>query len=104
MVKKATNPNEIQNLAHNFLNQGHYDKAIAMFRKAIKMSPMNTHMYSQLAEAFIQKGDYNGAIESYKTWIESPQNLMNLYIDHRSFSRMVGLYRATDRLDELKQQ
>jgi len=104
MIKKATNPNDIYQLAYNFQNQGEYGKAADLYAKAIKLEPSNTYYYSELADMYQEMGRIDLALETYARYINSPITRSQGWIYHGALSKMVGLYKAAGRLDELKEK
>ena len=104
MVEKAKNPDQMRQLAHDFKNQREYEKALELMKKAYEMRPDQTYYASELADIQMQLGRYDEALETYKQACESPTSRMTSRVDVNMVGKMVGLYRAMGRLDELKKK
>lgn len=104
MAAKARDPNQIREVADRLKEQGDFEKAAEMYRKAIKMSPGDPWMRNQLADVFVSMGKYDDAVSMYLEWMDSPQMRTQSWVDHHTMMRLVGLFRATDRLGELKER
>jgi len=63
-VAGLNNPYDKQiKLAYKFLNDGNYEEAILAFNKAIDIEPKRYEAYLGLSDVYIEKGDYDKAIE-----------------------------------------
>lgn len=103
MAAKANQPYQIQNLASRYQQEGDYDKAIELYRKAIKMSPTDAYLKNNLASVLVQMGRLGEAVALYLEWLDSPQQrTQGNYIDHNTLKQLVGLFRATGKLQQLK--
>ncbi len=104
LVAKARDPYQVQELAQRFQQEGDLEKAAELYRKAIQMSPGQPYMKNQLAQTLVQLGRLDEAVEMYQEWLDSPQMRVQGYLDHSTLSMLVGLYRASGRLEQLKQR
>jgi tetratricopeptide (TPR) repeat protein len=102
LVKKATNPDQMRDLAWRFQNDGEYDKAIELFEKVLKLRPSDTYIYSELANTLQQAGRMEEALQAYTRWVESPTLRSQGYIDYYSVERMVAFHKAFEKLEDLK--
>ena len=102
LVEKARDPNQLSNLAWQLKESGEIDKAIEMWRKAMKMSPGQSYYQSQLAGALLEQGQLEEALKLYQDWLNSPGIRGQGWVDYNALKQLAGLYRATGKLDELK--
>ncbi len=103
LAQKATNPNQIQQLASQFQRSGELEKAAELYQRAIKMSPGYPWLNRQLAEVYIQLGQHEKALELYRDWITSPRIRAQGNVDSGTIQHLTGVYASTGRLDELKE-
>ncbi|MBN9693068.1 MAG: tetratricopeptide repeat protein [Verrucomicrobia bacterium] len=104
LVDKARDPNQIREVADRLKEEGEYEKAAEMYRKAIKMSPGDPWVRNQLADVFVNLGKYDEAVTLYKEWLDSPQMRSQPWVDHQAMMRLAALFRATGRIEELKER
>jgi tetratricopeptide (TPR) repeat protein len=102
LVAKAQDPYQARELADRFREDGELDKALALYQKAIKMSPGDPWMKNQLAGVFVQMGRLEEAVKLYEEWLASPQLRGQGWIDHNTLKQLVGLFQAAGRLQQLK--
>ena len=102
LASRATNPNQIQQLANQFERNGEFEKAAELYRKAIKMSPGYPWLNRQLANVYIQQGKHDDAIELYRQWLASPTIRAQGNVDTGTLQHLTGVYASTGRLEELK--
>lgn len=102
MVKQARTPDQLQNLAWQFRNDGELDKARELFQKIIDMQPNQSYYRTQLADVLRELGRDAEALEIYEKWFDSPVMRAQGYIDQNALSQMVNQYKVAGRLDELK--
>ena len=102
LAKRATNPNQIQQLASQFERNGEFEKAAELYRKAIKMSPGYPWLNRQLANVYIQQGKHEDAIKLYSEWLASPTIRAQGNVDSGTLQHLTGVYASTGRLEELK--
>ncbi|MBM3290102.1 MAG: tetratricopeptide repeat protein, partial [Candidatus Hydrogenedentes bacterium] len=104
LVAKATNPDQLQDIAWQFRNDGDFDKALDLFARVLKAAPERTWAHTQLAETYVEMGRYDDAATSYADWLNSPLTRSSGWVDYYALNNMVALYRALGRLPELKAQ
>ena len=102
IAAKARDPNQLMQLAYRMKEDGELDKAIDLFRKAVKMAPGQTHLQGQLASALMEKGQLDEALKAYEEWFKSPQLRGQGWMDHSALRQFAGLYKANGKLDDLK--
>lgn len=102
MVKQARTPDQLQNLAWQFRNDGEFEKARELYLKIIDMQPNQSYYRTQLADVLREMGRDAEALEIYTKWFDSPVMRAQGYIDQNSLSQMVNQYKVAGRLDELK--
>jgi tetratricopeptide (TPR) repeat protein len=102
MVVKATNPNQLYNLAWQMKENGELDKAIELYRKAVKLSPGQSYMQSQLAECLVLDGQLDEATKLFRDWLDAPTTRTQGWVDYSMLKSLTGLFRATGKLEELK--
>ena len=103
LAKRATNPNQIQQLANQFQQNGELEKAAELYLKAIKMSPGYPWLNRQLADVYIKLGRHDDAIKLYREWLASPAIRAQGNVDTGTLQHLAGVYTSTGRLDELKE-
>ena len=102
LAKRATNPNQIQQLANQFQRSGELEKAAELYLKAIKMSPGYPWLNRQLADVYIQLGKHDAAIDLYREWLASPTIRAQGNVDTGTLQHLAGVFTSTGRLEELK--
>lgn len=102
LVKQARTPDQLQNLAWQFRNDGEFEKARDLYLKVIDMQPAQSYYRTQLAEVLREMGRDDEALEVFAKWFDSPVMRSQGYIDQQTLSQMVSQYKAAGRLDELK--
>ncbi len=102
MVKQARTPDQLQNLAWQFRNDGEFEKARDLYLKIIDMQPAQSYYRTELASILREMGRNEEALEVFAKWFESPVMRAQGYIDQNALGQMVGQYKAVGRLDELK--
>ncbi|MBL7646878.1 MAG: tetratricopeptide repeat protein [Candidatus Hydrogenedentes bacterium] len=102
MVKQARTPDQLQNLAWQFRNDGEFDKARELYLKIIDMQPGQSYYRTELAGILREMGRDDEALEVFAKWFDSPVMRTQGYIDQHTLAQMVGQYKAAGRLDELK--
>ncbi|GMW01675.1 MAG: hypothetical protein AMXMBFR84_28120 [Candidatus Hydrogenedentota bacterium] len=102
MVAKATTPDQMQELAWRFREEGDYNQAIELLEKAAKLAPTQTYYKSELAQTYVSAGRIEEALATYVAWMDSPVSRAQGWVDYYAVDQMAGLYRATGKLDELK--
>ncbi|MDA7866960.1 tetratricopeptide repeat protein, partial [Verrucomicrobia bacterium] len=103
LAKRATNPNQIQQLASQFQRSGEFEKAAELYLKAIKMSPGYPWLNRQLADVYIKLGKHDAAIDLYREWLASPTIRAQGNVDTGTLQHLAGVFTSTGRLDELKE-
>ncbi len=104
LVKQARTPDQLQQLANQFQNDGEFEKAAELYAKVIAMDPNQAYYRTELAEIYREMGREEEALKVYQEWLASPVLRSRGYIDSRTVGLMVGQYKALGRLDELKAQ
>jgi tetratricopeptide (TPR) repeat protein len=102
LARKATNPDQIRQLASQFRQSGDFKKAAEMYEKALKMMPGYTFMNRDLADVYIQMGQHDRAIQLYKDWLQSPTIRTQGGLQSYVMQHLAGVFASTGRLDELK--
>ncbi len=103
ITAKANQPYQVRDLAQRYQQEGDLDKAMELYRKAIKMSPTDSYLKNQLASVFMQLGQLDEAVKLYEEYLSAPQTrAQGNYLDHNSIKQIVGLYRATGKLQQIK--
>ncbi len=76
-IEKTDSNNVNLQLNFAFFSQrsGQWDKAIARFNKVLKIQPDFVEAYLHLADAYEQKGDKQGAIESLKSYMSKTDDV-----------------------------
>ena len=103
MVRKMTTPQDMQNLAQQWGNEGKHDEAIAIYQKLVNKNPRQAEQYySRMAPLFQQAGRMDEALEMYETWLGAakagPRQV------NANLGLMATAYSAVGRLDELKER
>ncbi|MEX0849788.1 MAG: tetratricopeptide repeat protein [Candidatus Dependentiae bacterium] len=70
-------PLSLEKLGMYALDQGSYDQAIRLFKKAIKIDDENPNYYNSIARAYEQKGNDNLATEYYQKADELKKNIFS---------------------------
>ena len=60
------NPNEINQLGYQYLNQNETQKSISLFNLFVSLFPENANAYDSLGEAYFIHKDYKNALKNYK--------------------------------------
>jgi tetratricopeptide (TPR) repeat protein len=102
IASKATNPDQMRELAYRYIEEGTYDKAIELLEKAIKLAPNQSYYNADLARAYADSGRIDEALNTYIRWMDSPITRSQGYVDTYAIVQMLGYYRALGRMDELK--
>ena len=102
LASKARDPYQVRNLADRYRNEGELDKAIELYRKSIQMSPGDVYVKNQLAAVLVESGKLDEAVKLYEEWLDAPQVRGQGWIDHNTMKQLVGLFRATGKLQALK--
>ncbi|MFI5355362.1 MAG: tetratricopeptide repeat protein, partial [Desulfobaccales bacterium] len=55
----------IVKMAHIYSQEGRWDKAIAEYKKLIKLDPEDFNSYSMLGDVFVKKGELQPAFDAY---------------------------------------
>ena len=79
--------------------EGKLNKAIAEFKKAIRINPNHAQAHSNLASVYYQQGKYDLAVKSYNKAIDIDPNLVeahqsvgNVYYDKRKYDLAIESY------------
>ncbi|GMU93059.1 MAG: hypothetical protein AMXMBFR4_21170 [Candidatus Hydrogenedentota bacterium] len=102
LVAKASNPDQMQELAQRFYYDGEYDKAIDLYERAVKAAPDRSWMHGELANAYLEAGRTEEALQTYARWIDSPMTHGQGWVDFHAINSMVSLFYGLGRMDELK--
>ena len=62
-------------LAQRYLDELDYDKAIAAYRAAIEIDPKGEDAYLGLAEAYVENGDLQAAVDILKEGLENTESV-----------------------------
>lgn len=95
-----------QNLGHIFKQRKQLDKAISIYKQAIRLDSNNSIVYRNLGSCHDQKEDVEAAIDSYRTAIklnlEQPawvyQNLGNLFSKQNQINQAIALYQQASKI------
>jgi polyferredoxin len=105
----TSTPSDIRLLlrGNRFLDLMEYDKAIAIYNRALNEFPSNHEIRAALALAYKQKGDYSRAIAEYKVLISSNpdnaalhNNLGTVYYRNENYDLAIEEYKKALQLDE----
>jgi tetratricopeptide (TPR) repeat protein len=66
----VTNPNVLNLLGYNFMNQGRFDDAIIVHKANIRLYPDLANGYDSLSETYEASGNAEGAIKNAKICLE----------------------------------
>jgi tetratricopeptide (TPR) repeat protein len=66
------------------------------------MDPAQYYTYSSLAQVYATMGRIDDALTAYMDYLNAPQMRANSYVDQHTANRIVAMYQATDRLEELQ--
>jgi tetratricopeptide (TPR) repeat protein len=55
----------IVKMAHIYSQEGRWDKAIAEYKKLIKIEPEDFNSYSMLGDVYVKKGEFQPAFDAY---------------------------------------
>ena len=72
--------------AQKYLERGSFEKALAMFKEAVKEDPKDTRTWLRMAEVHVRLGQNDKATEVY-------QKTVDLYVDQGFFQRAVAVYK-----------
>ena len=82
----------LYNKGLDLLKEGHYDRAITNFDKAIEINPRFAEAYNNRGIAYKEKGQYDKAITNYKNAIEIDPRLAAAYGNRGSAYAKKGEY------------
>jgi tetratricopeptide (TPR) repeat protein len=72
--------------AQKYLERGSFEKALTMFKEAVKEDPKDTRTWLRMAEVHVRLGQNDKATEVY-------QKTVDLYVDQGFFQRAVAVYK-----------
>jgi tetratricopeptide (TPR) repeat protein len=72
--------------AQKYLERGSFEKALAMFKEAVKEDPKDTRTWLRMAEVHVRLGQNDKATEVY-------QKTVDLYVEQGFFQRAVAVYK-----------
>jgi len=102
MAQRATNPQQMEQLANDFQNQGEFEKAIELYEKVVKMDPSRTYTRSNLARVYVSAGRIDEALDTYVKFLNLPQLRNSGSIDAYTTNSLVAVFEVSGRLDELE--
>ncbi len=103
IVSQARTPDQLQDLAWRFRNDGEFEKAKELYERVIKMQPNQSWYRTELATVLRELGQDEEALAVFAEWYASPLMRSQGYVDQNLLRQMASQYKALDRLDELKE-
>jgi Zn-dependent protease len=81
---------EAFNRGFNYHADGHYEKAISEYNKAIKMNPQHAMAYNNRGIVYESKGQHDKAISDFGKALEINPKLANAYVNRGSLMSKLG--------------
>jgi len=81
---------EAFNRGFNYHADGHYEKAIFEYNKAIKINPQHAMAYNNRGIVYESKGQYDKAISDFSKALEIDPKLANAYVNRGSLMNKLG--------------
>ena len=83
----SASSNDLLEEGKTYYNNGEYDKAIEIFKKAVEINPNDDDSWRWLGNSYYKNGQYQEAIKSFKKAVElNPNDANNYYWLGRSYN------------------
>ena len=94
----SKNPVALKALAYTYQGQGAYQKAVAIYKKIIRLRPKYAQSYRDLANAYANEGEYKNAWKIYMYYLYKGNKLDQKGIGSIIYDEMEWLYKKNNKV------